>query len=84
MAKITTKPTLPFPAIPNRWTSEERLFGQGLNTLLDQIQLRNWQKAYPVGIVVLTATNVKPFDFGEWESVSTGISGVYGWKRVRT
>lgn len=84
MAKITTKPTLPFPTIPNKWTTEERLFGQGLNTLLDQIQLRNWQKAYPVGIVVLTATNTKPFDFGEWESVSTGISGVYGWKRVRT
>ena len=71
---------LPFPILPNKWGEEERRFALGLRGLLEQ---NRWQRAYPVGIVVLSVKSDKPFTFGEWESVTTGISGVYGWKRVR-
>lgn len=74
---------VPFPAIPGRWLGEELSFAQGLRRMLEQIQSTVWRKAYPVGIVVLTSDNQKPFTFGAWESVTTGISGVYGWKRVK-
>lgn len=71
---------LPFPMLPSRWGEEERRFALGIRGLLEQ---NRWQKAYPVGIVVLSAEEEKPFTFGEWEGISTGITGVYGWKRVR-
>lgn len=79
-------PGLSFPLLPARWGDEERRFANGLRELLEQIR---WQRAYPVGIVVMSSRKdgndnpIKPFSFGEWETVSTGITGVYGWKRVR-
>lgn len=79
-------PGLSFPTIPTRWGHEERNFALGLRNLFEQVR---WVRAYPPGIVVFSAkTNeqnqpVKPFSFGEWEQVQTGISGVYGWRRTK-
>ena len=73
-------PGLPFPMIPTRWGEEERRFSFGLRDLFEQTR---WQRAYPVGIVVMSANENKPFAFGEWESVTTGITGVNAWKRVK-
>lgn len=79
-------PGIPFPLLPTRWGEEERRFAFGLRDLFEQLR---WQRAYPVGMVVLytredeESNPVKPFAFGEWERITTGISGVYGWKRVR-
>lgn len=78
-----TQQVLPFPPIPNGWSPEGHQFAVGLRSLLDQIQTRGWQRAWPVGSVALTATDERPFAFGEWESVQTGMTGIYGWKRVR-
>lgn len=69
-----------FPQLPSRWGSEERGFALALRNLFEQ---NRWQRAYPVGIVTLTTKEKRPFTFGEWEQVNTGISGVYGWKRVK-
>lgn len=74
--------TIPFPPIPERWNEDGKRFAMGLRGVLDQMQARLWQRALPVGIVVLTAENEKPFEFGKWESVQTGMTGIYGWKRV--
>lgn len=73
-------PGIPFPMVPQRWGEEERRFAFGLRDLIEQIR---WQRAFPVGIVIMSAKQDKPFAFGEWESITTGISGVYGWKRVK-
>lgn len=79
-------PGLPFPMIPTRWGEEERRFSLGLRDLLEQTR---WQRAYPVGIVVLSAAvnrdnePARPFPFGEWEQVTTSMTGIYGWRRVR-
>jgi len=79
-------PGLPFPAIPTRWGQEERKFAFGLRNLFEQ---GRWSRAYPPGIVVLSAKvneqgqPVRPFSFGEWEQIQTGISGVYGWRRTK-
>lgn len=71
---------IPFPNIPTRWNDEERRFAQGLRDLLEMAFSRS--ATYPIGIVVLTSKNTKPFSFGTWEAVTTGITGVYGWKRT--
>lgn len=82
--KINTySSSYPFPKTPNNWDQEGKQFAQGLQNLFDQIfGTTILRKAYPVGIVVLTGANQAPFSFGKWTSVSTGISGVYGWKRT--
>ena len=86
MANRPMSTGLPFPMIPERWGEEGRRFALGLRDLMEQIR---WQRAYPVGIVVMSVRKaendnpVKPFTFGDWESVTTGITGVYGWKRVK-
>jgi len=72
-----------FPQIPPRWNEESRQFALGLRYVIEQVQARVWQRAYPVGAVFLTVNNTKPFTFGEWEAITTGITGVYGFKRVR-
>ena len=73
----------PFPKIPEKWGQEERTFAQGIHNLFDQIFGKmSLQKIYPVGIIVFTGANQAPFSFGKWTSVSTGISGVYAWKRT--
>lgn len=69
-----------FPALPSRWGQEERNFAFGLRSLFEQ---NRWQRAYPVGIVVLSSRDQKPFTFGEWESITTGITDVYGWRRIK-
>lgn len=77
---------LAFPNPPERWGSDERRFWAGLRDLMEQIQ---WRRAYPIGIVALSAKTdengnpARPFSFGEWELVTTGMTGVYGWRRVR-
>lgn len=71
-----------FPQIPPRWNEESRMFALGLRNALEQIWAKVWQRAYPVGAVVLTANEEKPFTFGKWESITTGITGINGWKRV--
>ena len=72
----------PFPKTPSNWNQEERQFARGLESVFDEMYISGMlKKAYPIGIVVLTGTNQVPFSFGKWVSVSTGISGVYGWKR---
>ena len=70
---------VPFPNIPSKWSDEEKRFANGLREMFDRVFSRN--ATYPVGIVVLTSNDKKPFTFGEWEAVTTGITGVYGWKR---
>lgn len=73
----------PFPVIPQRWDDEERRFARGLHELFDQIFGRmSLQKIYPVGIIVFTGANKAPFSFGKWSAVTTGITGVYAWKRT--
>lgn len=72
-----------FPMIPQRWGHEEHQFALGLRSLIEYIQLRVWQRAWPVGSVILTVGEEKPFTFGAWEEITTGITGVNGWKRVR-
>lgn len=73
----------PFPKTPEKWDREERLFAQGLQNIIDDIYGTSiLRKVYPVGIVVLSGANQAPFSFGKWTSVSTGMSGVYGWKRT--
>lgn len=79
------QPGLPFPMIPEGWGEEGRRFALGLRDLIEQIR---WQRAYPVGIVALSTRTdngipVKPFSFGEWEQVTTNMTGIYGWRRVR-
>ena len=69
----------PFPNIPSRWSEEERRFAFGLRALFDQLFGRN--TTYPIGIVVFTAADQKPFTFGEWEKV-TALTGLYAWKRI--
>lgn len=82
MAKLTnTGPE--FPMLPTRWGEEERRFALGLRDLIDFVRYRAWQRAWPVGSVFLTVGEDKPFTFGSWEEVTTGITGVSGWKRVR-
>ena len=76
----TNNPGIAFPPIPERWGEDGRRFALGLRDLFEQLR---WQRAYPVGIVVLSANEKKPFAFGEWEAVTTGIAGVNGWKRVK-
>lgn len=77
---------LPFPPIPERWGEEGRRFAFGLRDLMEQIR---WQRAWPIGIVALSTRTdenddpIKPFTFGEWEQVETGIIGIYGWRRTR-
>lgn len=84
--KRTAETGLTFPDIPESWGDESRRFALGLRDLFEQIR---WQRAYPIGIVVMSVRKnesnnpVKPFTFGEWEQITTGISGVYGWKRVK-
>ena len=75
----------PFPAIPSSWSQEGQQFARGLRFLFDRIfgQQITVKDVYPVGIIVLTGADEAPFSFGEWTAVSTGISGVYGWKRTR-
>lgn len=79
-------PGIPFPLLPIRWGEDERRFCFGLRDLIEQTQ---WKRAYPIGIVIFSSrvdsddNPIKPFAFGEWESVTTGITGVYGWKRVK-
>ena len=84
MRNRTVIETLSFPPIPSRWGQEEHRFAMGLRDLFDSIR---WQRAWPVVSVALSTktdgnTPVKPFSFGKWEQISTGITGVYGWKRV--
>ena len=75
--------TYPFPKIPDRWGEQERNFAFGLQHLFDQLFGKvSLQKIYPVGIIVFTGDNAAPFKFGTWEAVTTGISGVYAWKRT--
>lgn len=81
MARIQTSGP-DFPMIPTRWGQEERSFALGLRNIIDAIYARVWQRAWPVGSVILTAGEEKPFTFGKWEAVATGITGVYGWKRT--
>lgn len=76
----TNNPGIAFPQIPERWNDDSRHFAMGLRDLFEQT---HWQKAYPVGIVVLSVNEKKPFAFGEWEEITTGITGVNGWKRVK-
>jgi hypothetical protein len=84
-----------FPAIPGRWSEEDRHFAMGLRYLFDRLfggmlsrdDVRSivdtkLPEIYPVGIVVLTGEEEPPFSFGEWTAVTTGITGVYGWKRT--
>lgn len=77
---------IPFPIIPESWSEDGRRFAFGLRDVLEQIR---WQRAWPVGIVVLSTKTdendnpVRPFLFGEWEQVTTGITGVYGWRRIK-
>jgi hypothetical protein len=74
-----------FPAIPGRWASEEKQFALGLRGLFDKLFARKAvpEECFPVGSIVLTAEEQAPFAFGTWEAVSTGIQGVYGWKRTQ-
>ena len=72
-----------FPMLPSRWGDEERRFALGLRDLIEHIRYRAWQRAWPVGSVVLTVNEENPFSFGVWEEITTGITGVSGWKRVR-
>lgn len=73
----------PFPRIPDSWDQQERHFAQGIQSLFDQIFGRiSLQKIYPVGIVVFTGADQAPFSFGTWAAVTTGITGVYAWKRT--
>ena len=78
--KKPNNPGISFPNVPTRWGEEERRFVFGLRDLIEQIQ---WRRAYPVGIVVFSVNENKPFAFGEWESVTAGITGVNAWKRVK-
>lgn len=70
----------PYPPMPKHWNQEERSFYIGVRRLFDQLFSKN--SMYPIGIVVFTATENKPFSFGVWEQITTGITGVYGWKRI--
>ena len=70
----------PYPAIPSHWNQEERSFYLGLRRLFDSLFSKN--SMYPIGIIVFTAEEKKPFSFGLWEAVASGITGVYAWKRV--
>lgn len=72
-----------FPRIPESWSEDGKRFAQALRSLTEYILSQGWRRAYPVGIVVLTSANEKPFTFGQWEAVTTGITGVYGWRRVK-
>lgn len=72
-----------FPMIPPRWNEESRQWAMGLRNLAEYIQSKVWQRAWPVGSVILTVNEGKPFSFGTWEEITTGIAGVSGWKRVR-
>ena len=71
---------LPFPNIPEKWTQEERRFAYGLRDLFDQLFARS--NAYPVGVVVLTTEDTKPFTFGTWEELDLGLTGVHAWQRT--
>lgn len=81
----------PFPNIPGGWSEDGKRFAQGLRFLFDRIfgqmvtkkdinALR--EEIFPVGIVILTGSNEAPFSFGTWTAVTTGITGVYGFKRT--
>lgn len=73
----------PFPKTPDGWNHEERQFAQGIHQLFDTIFGRmSLQKIYPVGIIVFTGADKAPFSFGKWTAVTTGITGVYAWKRT--
>lgn len=81
MARNTER-SFPFPNVPPNWNDNSRQFALGLRNLIEQIQAKGWQRAYPVGSVYLTTKTERPFTFGKWETISTGITGVNGWKRV--
>ena len=82
MAKIVwTGPE--FPIIPSRWGQEERRFALGIRDLFEYVRSSVWQRAWPVGSVILTTGEEKPFTFGSWEEIETGITDVTGWKRVK-
>lgn len=83
MAKTITETGPGFPQIPESWSPDGRRFAMNLRSLAEYILSRGWQRAYPVGAVVFNSTNERPFAFGEWETVSSGISGVYGWRRIK-
>jgi hypothetical protein len=90
--------TYAFPNIPKNWNEDDKQFAHGLRQLFDRLfgrmvtqrDIDNAVKdkvtlsdAYPVGIVVLSDDgNAAPFEFGEWTAVTSGITGVYGWKRT--
>jgi len=74
-----------FPNVPQGWTQDGKHFAIGLRSLFDRIfgTMITLKDVYPVGIIVLTGADEAPFSFGEWTAVTTGITGVYGWKRTR-
>lgn len=73
-----------FPNIPKSWSQDGQHFAMGLRYLFDRLfgQQITLKDVYPVGVVVLTGADEAPFSFGEWTAVTTGITGVYGWKRT--
>ena len=79
-SRRTTAVSYQYPMLPERWNQEERNFYIGIRRLFDQLFSKNG--TYPVGIVVFTAEDRKPFTFGQWEKVTTGITGLYAWKRL--
>lgn len=83
MAKARTDTGPGFPQIPESWSPDGRRFALSLRSLSEYILTRGWQRAYPVGAVVFNSEDKRPFSFGEWEAVTTGISGVYGWRRIK-
>ena len=85
MAKNQYYQGYPFPNVPKGWSEDGKRFAQGLRYLFDQLFARkqvSMDDVYPVGVVVLTGDEESPFSFGEWTAVTTGITGVYGWKRT--
>ena len=75
----------PFPRVPEKWGRDERNFARGLRILFDMLFARKKAvfDAFPVGSVAFTTSDSPPFDFGVWEAVSTGITGLYAWERTR-
>ena len=85
MGKTSSGFQYPFPTIPQKWTQEEKHFATGIRRIFDIIFATNTftKLAYPVGAVYLTTKDKVPFTFGTWSSVTTGITGVNGWKRIK-
>lgn len=82
-----------FPRIPDKWGADERRFASGLRDLFESLFAKKADKmtdsltkalqdqAHPVGSIVLSAEEECPVTYGEWTEVTTGLTGIYAWRR---